>query len=324
MPALTPLSPTRAPARRRTALAVPALLAALLLGATACSGSGSDSGGGSSAADSAPAAGGGSGESSGADSGAAVAALDSAGTAAAAPAADPAALAGGAARAVVSTATLGVEVADPAAAQAAVEDLVTTAGGVVAASRAGGSGEPDGEHARLTLRVPSAAFDGVLDGIAALGRQTERSTSATDVTAEVADVDSRVASARAVLATFRDQLPQARTIADVLAVEGEIARRQADLEALQARQRVLADQVALATVEVTLTREAATAAVAAGEPGFTGGLVAGWRALGESLRVVSVVVGALIPFAVPLALVAVPLLLRRRRTRGTASPAPAE
>ena len=93
MPALTPLSPTRAPARRRTALAVPALLAALLLGAAACSGSGSYSGGGSSAADGAPAAGGGSGESSGADSGAAVAALDSAGTAAAAPAAAPAAVA---------------------------------------------------------------------------------------------------------------------------------------------------------------------------------------------------------------------------------------
>ncbi|NAZ88802.1 DUF4349 domain-containing protein, partial [Kineococcus indalonis] len=176
-------------------------------------------------------------------------------------------------RSVVSTATLDVEVRDAAAAARRTAELATAAGGLVAASSTGGGEGP--ASARLTLRVPGERLGQVLDGVAALGRQTGRTTSATDVTAEVADVGSRVTSARAVLAAFRARLPQATTIPDVLALEGEIARRQADLEALQARQRTLADQVALASVEVGL-HEGPAVAAAAPPAGFTGGLAAGW------------------------------------------------
>ncbi|NAZ76923.1 DUF4349 domain-containing protein, partial [Kineococcus sp. T13] len=246
-------------------------------------------------------------------------------------------------RAVVSTADLTVRVDDLAAASAAVQRLTVEAGGLVTASRTGSAAAPpagppeegdggsadgsvDGSTARgggdahLTLRVPAARSAEVLDAVAALGTQLERSTASADVTAEVADVGSRVVSAQAVLATFRERLPQATTIPDVLALEGEIARRQADLEALQARQRVLADQVALATVEVSLTAGALPARSAAA-PGFRGGLAAGWRALGESARVVALALGAVLPFALPAALVAAPLLVVRRRRRTTGSSA---
>ncbi|WP_345714394.1 DUF4349 domain-containing protein, partial [Kineococcus glutinatus] len=220
----------------------------------------------------------------------------------------------GAGRSVISTATLTVEVPDVEDAATAATRLATTAGGLVAAARSGGSGGE--EAATLTLRVPGERFTTLLEDLAALGRRAQQDVTSTDVTAEVADVGSRVASAQAVLATLRDRLPDATTIPDVLAVEGEIARRQADLEALQARQRALADQVALSTVDVTLTRQAA-AATAAVEPGFTGGLARGWEALGSTVRVVALVAGAVLPFAAVAALLAAPVLLvlRRRRAR---------
>uniref|UniRef100_UPI003D7C933B DUF4349 domain-containing protein n=1 Tax=Kineococcus sp. SYSU DK005 TaxID=3383126 RepID=UPI003D7C933B len=233
-----------------------------------------------------------------------------------APAAAPDPLGASAGRAVVSTATLDVEVADPAAAARRAGELATAAGGLVTASTTGGGQGP--ASARLTLRVPGERLAQVLDGVAALGRQTARTTTATDVTAEVADVGSRVASAQAVLAAFRARLPQATTIPDVLALEGEIARRQADLEALQARQRVLADQVALASAEVVLSAQPVAAAAAA-PAGFTGGLAAGWDALVRLLRAAAVALGAVLPFALPAAAVAAPLLVLRRRRARTAT-----
>jgi hypothetical protein len=310
-------SPTPSPAPDRASdgsharrWAAPVLAVTLLLGAAACSGGGSDSGASSgSGAQGEQAAGGGavaaadsqaqtgdtSGDSSGGTSG-----TDSAAQG----------------RAVVSTATLAVRVRDlPAAVQAATT-RTTQAGGIVAASRSGG-GEGS-ETAHLTLRVPAPVYPQVLDDLAGLGQETDRTTTSNDVTAEVADVGSRVTSAQAVLETFRSRLPQAKTVPDILAIEGEIARREADLEALQARQRVLADQTSLATVDVDLTRGAPVTAVAAPDPGFRGGLAAGWHALGETARVLALVVGAVLPFALPLALVGVPVawVLRRRRNRG--------
>ncbi|WP_432512572.1 DUF4349 domain-containing protein [Kineococcus sp. SYSU DK001] len=309
----TPPRPARAarPGGRRLLLA-PALALTLLLGAAACSGSGADSSSGSTGGppQQAQDAGGGSvaAEASGADAAGAQAVVgpDTAGPG----------------RSIVSTATVAVRVRDLPAAVEAVRARAESAGGLVSASSTGGA---DGaEHAHLTLRVPSAAFEDTLDAVAGLGQQTERTTGSNDVSTEVADVDSRVASAQAVLQTFRDRLPLATTVPDVLAIEGEIARRQADLEALQARQRTLADQVSLATVDVDLVRGAPPAAVrAADQPGFTGGLVAGWHALGEVARVLTLVVGAVLPFAVPLALVGVPvwLVLRRRRSAAGGPPA---
>ncbi|WP_432498981.1 DUF4349 domain-containing protein [Kineococcus gypseus] len=295
----------RTPTRR----ALPALLLALPLALGACSGSGAGS------SDAAPAAGGaGAQEAASGAQGAAVTAADAT---AAAPA--DGALAGGVlpGRAVVSTATLAVQVGDAAAAAERAADLAAAAGGLVTASSTGG-GEGAGS-ARLTVRVPGERLAQLLDDVAALGRQVERSTTAADVTAEVADVDSRVTSAQAVLATFRARLPQATTIPDVLALEGEIARRQADLEALQARQRSLADQVSLATAEVLL-REDGPAAAAAAPGGFTGGLAAGWGALLRVLGAAAVALGAVLPFAVPAAALGAPLLvLHRRRARRPAA-----
>ena len=310
MPEPTPPSTRSTPSRGRL-LAAPAVALVLVLGAAACSGSGAGSDGSESSQGMADSGGGSGGGSAGTTEGGSVAAP--------AEGAEPAAVAavGDAQRAVVSTGTIAVRVEDLPSATTAVEALTTGAGGSVAASQVGAAGED--QQAHLTLRVPSASFEDVQAGVAELGQQTDRSTTSTDVTAEVADVDSRVASAQAVLVTFRERLPQARTIPDVLAIEGEIATRQADLEALQARQRVLADQVSLATLDVTLTQGAPTSIVAASDPGFRGGLGAGWHALGEFLRVASLVLGAVLPFVVPVAVVAVPvLLLRRRRTRRTA------
>ena len=118
----------------------------------------------------------------------------------------------------------------------------------------------------------------------------------TDVTEEVADVDSRVASAEKSVARLQELLDEADTISDILEIEEQISSRQAELEAMQARQRVLADQTSYATVDVELRLPSSAVPVDDGDsPGFVGGLAAGWRALLTVVDVVVVVIGWLLP-----------------------------
>ena len=137
-----------------------------------------------------------------------------------------------------------------------------------------------------------------------------------DVTADVADVAARVANARASLARVRALMDRATTVGDVVALEGEMSKRQSDLEALEARQRTLADQSAQATVTVTLLSTDAPAPVSESDTGFLAGLRTGWNAFTSALTASLTLIGAAVPFLVvliPLALIARWGLRRSRR-----------
>jgi hypothetical protein len=100
-------------------------------------------------------------------------------------------------------------------------------------------------------------------------------------------------------------------------VEGELARREAELEALLGQQRVLRDQVDLATLTVHMSEDAAPSPSDDG-PGFVDGLRRGWVAAVDGGRVALAVAGFVLPFAVPLALVALGVRRWQRRRPVTA------
>jgi hypothetical protein len=166
-----------------------------------------------------------------------------------------------------------------------------------------------------TLRVDNAEVDALLADVARLGTVEATTRTSDDVTADVADIDARVRNAQASLARVRALMTRATSIGDVVALEGELSKRQADLEALEARQRALADQTAQATVTVRLVSSGAPAPAPADETGFLAGLRAGWAAFTDFLSGTLTVVGALVPFLlvlVPAGLVAWAVVRRRR------------
>ena len=173
----------------------------------------------------------------------------------------------------------------------------------------------------LTLRVPQQSLDQVMQQIGGLGVVRSRSQTAQDVTDTYVDTASRVKSQRASVDRVRTLLGRATGIGDVVRLESELSRREADLDALEARLASLDDSTTLATLVVTLSRPDTEVPPPSDENGFVAGLQAGWHALGASAAVVLQIVGALIPFAVLLSLVGLPvwLVLRRRRS---GSPAP--
>jgi hypothetical protein len=173
----------------------------------------------------------------------------------------------------------------------------------------------------LTLRVPQQVLDDVMAQVGGLGVVRSRSQSSEDVTDSYVDTASRVKSQRASVDRVRTLLGRATGIGDVVRLESELSRREADLDALEARLAALDDSTTLATLVVTFSRPDADQTAPVVRNGFVGGLLDGWHALGASTAVVLQVVGALIPFAVLLALLGLPawLVLRRRRS---GSPAP--
>ena len=179
----------------------------------------------------------------------------------------------------------------------------------------------------MTVRVPPSQFASTLDSLGRLGTELSRSRSAQDVTIELADTGSRVRSQERSVARVRALLSEAETIGEVVQIESELARREADLESLQAQLARLEDVTALATIDATfLARGTPRPAPAAEDDlGFVAGLRGGWAAFVEIVLVALTVLGAVLPFGIAGLLIGFPAyaLLRGRRLRRTAPAGPA-
>ncbi|WP_067824317.1 DUF4349 domain-containing protein [Actinomadura kijaniata] len=276
-------------------MTIPGVLLALLLAAllAACSGGGDSASSGARARPEAPR-------------------TDGGGAATGRPAAAPA-------RSIIHRAQLRVRAPDVDAASARAKQLTAAAGGYVADERT--STRP--ASATLTLRIPSDRYPATLDQLAAqLGTRLSLSRQSEDVTGEVADVDSRVRSARSTLDSFRRLLGRAGSIDEVIRVEKEIAERQADLEALQARQKALRQGTGHATVTVEIGTPPSTPVAEPDRRGFVGGLTTGWNAFTAFVSAAATVLGVLLPFLLPVAVVGVPARILWRRTRARRSAGP--
>ncbi len=314
--------------------------------ATGCGASNSDSSSSSGAAADAPAAAsaGGSAARGGADSGSAFAA--SSGEKAAAPdAAAPATTRR------VRTAQVTIEVPRLGPAVAKVRTAALGLGGVVSNETTQfqsspvapeGDTEPDvtksegtrladqaGASSTITLRVPEPRMDDAVARIGAVGKVLDQSSTSEDVTANIADLDSRVKSQVSSVNRIRVLMDKATSLKDVVLIEGELSSREADLEALQAKQRVLNDQADLATITVSVLTPASTATTLKKDDGFLAGLKSGWHALVRSTEVALTVVGAVLPIGVLLVVIGVPgyRIYRRfsgsdRRPGSASNPAP--
>ncbi len=179
----------------------------------------------------------------------------------------------------------------------------------------------------IVLRVPSADLDRalvLLTGPVGVGKELSRAATAQDVTGDLADLQSRVATQRASVTRVRALLARATSLQQIVSIESEMTKRESDLEAAEARQAALADRADFATLTVDLRTPEAVPPPPAAEPNaFVQGLTGGWRAITASTAVVLTVLGALLPVAVVLAVLGAPVLwwLRRRR-RGAVPVAP--
>ncbi len=318
--------------RVRRLVAAAASTALLGLGVSACSAgddSSSDSGGGSSssdfsgsdvAADEAQAPGGAAAlaESSGGRSAADVAAV--------APRAEPDPTSP---RSLIKKGNVALRSADVGDTLFRVGAIVQAASGEIAENntQADDAGEP--ENALLTVRVPVGQFDTTMRQLEKIGTERDgvdlitSDETSSDVSTEVIDVDVRVELQKRSIQRISILLDRATSIRDIVSIERELADREADLGSLQKRQAFLADQTSLSTITISLERPSEKQAAEAeekDEAGFLAGLDDGWDAFRTVTTGLLTGAGALLPFAIVLLLVGVPLRVWLRRRRPGTTP----
>ena len=102
----------------------------------------------------------------------------------------------------------------------------------------------------LVVKVPPQSVDSLLAGLDDTGTVQSINQSAQDVTEQLIDLDVRIDNARQSVANVREFMDRTENLNELVALEGELTRRQTDLEQLEAQQRNLSDRVALSTVTI--------------------------------------------------------------------------
>nr|MDQ4008587.1 DUF4349 domain-containing protein [Actinomycetota bacterium] len=204
-------------------------------------------------------------------------------------------------RDVIQRASIAVRSRNVGGALVEVHTIVEGAQGIVADEHTVTGRHGDPRRSTLTLRVPADAFSVVLRDLGGLGKLASKQVSTEDVSTELVDVEARIISAERTIKRVRDLLDAADDFSDILSLEGELARREADLASLQAQQTYLEDQTALSTIQMSLLPRLERRAEPEEEPaGFLAGLHTGWDALVGLVTVLLTVLGVLLPLLVVL------------------------
>ena len=229
---------------------------------------------------------------------------------------------------IVYTAQLTVRASSVSTAVNRATSIAVGAGGYISAENA--SNDPSDPHratATISVKIPVAVYALTLSQLSAdLGTQLSLQQQAQDVTEQVADVSSRVASDEAAIAQLRALLKHAGSVGDLLTVQEQINSEESDLESLQAQQAALNHETTYATVTVTILGPQAKAVVKHAKskpaPGFANGLSGGWRAFRTAVSWLLAIIGAVAPFAAVAAVIGyLAYWIRRRLAHRSQTPA---
>jgi hypothetical protein len=103
----------------------------------------------------------------------------------------------------------------------------------------------------LVVRVPAQRFDEAFEWVKSSGRVLAESRQAQDVTEEFLDLGIRIENARKSRERLLEILQKADKVEDILKVETELRRLTEEIERMEGRKKLLADQVTLSTLSAT-------------------------------------------------------------------------
>lgn len=218
-------------------------------------------------------------------------------------------------RKIVRTADLTVRTPDFDGALESAKALLENMGGYVENLYQYGEST---RRASLSMRVPSEKLDAFLSGAEGLGRVTDRSESASDMTTTYVDNQARLDTLYAKRDRLNELLLKAEDVSDLIEIESAIADTQYQIDSFESSQRSIDSRVDLSYVNLNLVEETpastATADITLGER-LSAALTASIEWLGSFARNVLVFVVMILPAAIPLGVILLVwrLIVRRRR-----------
>ena len=229
---------------------------------------------------------------------------------------------------IVRTGQLNLEVAVLNDALAAAEQVVTAAGGYVAASQR--QGDDEDASAMVTYRIPVERWEATLAALRKVGAKVLlEQTGSEEVTSQVVDLGARLTNLRVTESALQAIMVKATKIPDILEVQSQLTGVRMEIEQLTAQKQSLEERAAMATLTVGYSLPPAVAVAQVQQ---------GWDPANEVDRAAATLVGlgqgvanaaiwfviVLLPLALVLGiLVGVAWLVARRFRPRPTPPAPA-
>ena len=224
-------------------------------------------------------------------------------------------------KAVIRNGDIALHTVDPQRARDRVDELLNRLQGSVDDEQTVYDKQGLIRESRLVLRVPVTSFATAMDDLEQLGTVVHSSSTGKDVTTQVIDVQQRLRTLRISLRDLNSFQRQATTIDQLLRFENAITQRRGEYQSLKAQRDHLVNQTSMSTINLDVSVPPAHV-VAPGplhHAGFLTGLRHGWTALSGTVVVTLTALGAVLPFALVLALVGLPLWWWARRSLAAAT-----
>jgi hypothetical protein len=230
-------------------------------------------------------------------------------------------------RALISQGNVQLRSDDVGEALFEVQKVVDELAGEISQNETATDDEGDVKRARVVARIPSARFAEAMQSLEGAAELIASSSNIDDVTTKVIDTKIRLEVQQRSIRRIALLLDRAESIRDIVNIEAQLSRRQAELGSLQRQQAYLADQTSMATITVSLERtkaEPEPKEKKADEKGFVAGLDKGWTGFKDVAVALATATGAALPFLVVLVLLGLPAwsAVRRVARRRTTPVAP--
>ena len=138
-----------------------------------------------------------------------------------------------------------------------LDALAGANGGFVANSETNSGAAGGAPNGTVTLEVPVASFSAVLGEAESLGKVSQLTTQATDVTAQYVDLQSQITALEASRQQYLTIMTRASSIGDVLAVQAQLDSLQSQIQQLQGQLAVLGSETDYSKVTFGVSETAA-------------------------------------------------------------------
>lgn len=221
-------------------------------------------------------------------------------------------------RAVIRKGDVALRADDVGKAQFEVQKVVDRYSGQVTEEKTSTDDDGRPAYTRMVLRIPTAQFTDAMDALKGIdvAELESANSSEDDVTTKLIDTQTRLAAQKRSIARITVLFDRAQSIRDVMAIEAELSRRQADLDSLERQAAYLRGQTSMSTITVSIDEIPAKATKKHEDStGFIAGLSAGWDALAAFAVALATAFGAVLPWLVVLLVLGLPAWLVGRRLR---------
>ena len=123
--------------------------------------------------------------------------------------------------------------------------------------------QDEGRYAEITLRVPSAKFDGFIEMLKGVGETTDSRVSGQDISLQYFDIETRLETLRIREERLQTLLEQAATLEDIIELERELANVSYEIQSYEIEKRNYDSLVDFSQITVNLTEVADQAEIVA-------------------------------------------------------------